>query len=342
MIQFLACLHNTIRNSMENLQGSGRQNTSEPVDKEIIPVANQIVVATNCLYREYRVLSNGEQRNAADTDGIRGDLALEFFRKNTASGIRTVVCDGGSSSQFLTALDKFNNHGLTIVQSQTPGRGPQRRQAFEVAIALPDSKTILYTQAEKTSREIPQDDYLAEISRPILAGDADIVIPKRNPKLGRESYPPYMWLSELNVNKTYDFIMKKAGLMEKDESFDWFFGQVVFKNDPEINALFLKKYAVDGSIRSRIGATPNPEMHSDGHYFPVIEALFNKKRVVSIEVPFVYPPEQKANEMSPEKRKDFEKRRIADGAAYRLEAIHFLAFLRGNPKSMIREVTSNL
>lgn len=56
---------------MENLRAAE--------DKENIPHADQIVVVTNCLYRDYRVLSNGEQRDLADTDGIRGDLALELF-----------------------------------------------------------------------------------------------------------------------------------------------------------------------------------------------------------------------------------------------------------------------
>lgn len=132
--------------------------------------------------------------------------------------------------------------------------------------------------------------------------------------------------------------MRKAELMTDRESFDWFFGPVVFKNDPEIVALFLKKYEIDGSIESRIGATTDPEMHSDGHYFPIIQALFEGKRVVSVEVPFVYPETQKANETSPEGIATFRKRRQLDGAAYRLEAIHFVEYLKNNPRSKIRAV----
>lgn len=49
--------------------------------------------------------------------------------------------------------------------------------------------------------------HLVEISRSILEGNADIVIPKRNPALFEQSYPEYMRLSELKVNKTYDYIM---------------------------------------------------------------------------------------------------------------------------------------
>lgn len=132
--------------------------------------------------------------------------------------------------------------------------------------------------------------------------------------------------------------MQRAKLMKRNVGFDWFFGQVVFKNDPEIVAMFLRKYKIHDSIRSRNGATPNPEMYSDGHYFPIIQALFEGRRVVSVEIPFVYPETQKANETSPKKIEDFKRRRLLDGAAYRLEAIHFLELLKGNPESKIREI----
>lgn len=175
-----------------------------------------------------------------------------------------------------------------------------------------------------------------KIFDPIFEEKAEIVIAARNPGLFKQSYPEYMRQSELRVNKTYDWLMRRAGLMTEEQSFDWFFGPVAFRNTPEVLSLFLKHYAVDASIRSRIGAQINPEMHSDGHYFPIIEALFNGLRVVSVEIPFVYPPLQKANETSPELIEDFKKRRALDAAAYRLEAIHLLAYLRGDSRSKIK------
>lgn len=302
--------------------------------REKIPFANQIVVATNCLYKNYKILAEGEQRPEEDSDGIRGDLAIELLNKAVLSGVRVVVADGGSSPDFLFAMKNFQNRGITIVNSDTPDRAPQRRRAFEAADLLPGVRVIVYTQPEKVSIM----DHLAEISKPILEGSADIVIPSRNLDLFEQTYPDYMRESELRVNKTYDWLMKRAGLIAKDQSFDWFFGPVVFRNDPEIVAFFMKRYKVDGSIISRVGASPNPEMHSDGHYFPIIEALFNKKGVVSVEVPFVYPPTQRVNEISPNKIEEFRKRRKLDGAAYRLEAIHFLEYLKRNPNSKITRI----
>lgn len=316
---------------MESITNVGGE--SETIH-ETIPPGSVIVLTTNFLYRNYKPTKEAEQRDTADTDGIRGDLALESLNKALSLGVRIVASDGGSSPDFLSALEILMNRGLTLVRSGAPQRGPQRRKAFETATLLPGGRVIVYTQPEKVSLM----GRLVEISRPILEGNADIVIPKRNPELFEQSYPGYMTESELKVNKTYDWLMRRANLITKNESFDWFFGPVVFRNDPEIVALFLKRYELKDVIRSRAGAELDPEMHSDGHYFPIIKALFLEKRVASVEIPFVYPPMQRANEMSPEKIEDFKRRRKLDAAAYRLEAIHFLKFLKGNPRSKIREI----
>lgn len=318
---------------MENITNVGGERATI---HETIPSGSEIVLTTNFLYREYKPTRKTKQRDTADTDGIRGDLVLESLKRALRLGVRIVASDGGSSPDFLSALKILTGRGLTLVRSGAPQRGPQRRKAFETATLLPGGRVIVYTQPEKVSLM----GHLVKISRPILEGNADIVIPKRNPELFKRSYPDYMRESELKINKTYDWLMRIANLMTKDESFDWFFGPVVFRNDPEIVALFLKRYALEGVIRSRAGAEPDPEMHSDGHYFPVIEALFKEMRVVSVEVPFVYPATQKANEMSPEMMPGFMERRTLDGAAYRLEAIHFLRFLKGKPGSKIREIIS--
>lgn len=315
--------------------GEGHNLDISVVKKERILNAEKIVIATNFLYTNYKPLVEGQSRQDGDTDGIRGDLALELLNKTLDNGVRVVACDGGSSDEFLSTLEQVKDKGLTVVKSEIPGRAPQRRKAFETAALLPNSKVIVYTQSEKVSLI----DHLAEISKPILEGKADVVIPKRKPELFNQTYPKYMRQSELRVNKTYDWLMKRAGFMAKGESFDWFFGPVVFRNDPEIVDLFLRQYSIVGSIRSRIGAQTDPEKNSGNHYFPIIEALFNRKEVLSVEVPFVYPESQFKNETSPEAIERFRQRRKQDGVAYRLEAIHFLAFLRGDEKDKIKPVS---
>ena len=118
-------------------------NTSEANN----PLADRIVVATNFLYQHYRFLMPGEQRDSADTDGIRGDLALDGISRAASMGIRYVAADGGSSQDFLDAIDPFKGAGLTVVNSTIRGRAPQRRRAFEAALALPNKQaTIIFRQ----------------------------------------------------------------------------------------------------------------------------------------------------------------------------------------------------
>lgn len=320
---------------MEIPQISLSSDALEP--KEQIPFADKVVATTNFLYKNYHALPEGQQRDIGDTDGIRGDLAIQSISKAISQGVQVVAADGGSSEEFLSATKGFESSGLlTMVSTNKPGRGPQRRVAFEEAIQLSGKQAIIYFQPEKDSLM----DYLAEITKPIVDGSADIVVPARTSDLFEQSYPNYMRESELNVNKTYNWLMHKAGILPKDENLDWFFGPVVFRNDSEIVSYFLKEYYLRSSIRSRVGAQPNPELHSASHYFPIIEALFNKKRVVGVEIPFVYPKTQRDNEMSPEKVAQFQQRRKLDASAYRLEALHFLEYLKGNPNSEIQPVKS--
>lgn len=290
--------------------------------RERIPHADQIVVATNYLYRNYKSLESGQIRQTSDTDGIRGDLAIEVLKNAIKCGVRVVASEGGSSEDFLSSLERFTTQGLSLVASDSPDRGPQRRSAFNKAISLPNALAIVYTQPEKVGLM----NFLEEITRPILEGEADIVIPKREDQLFEETYPDYMRESELKVNKRYDWMMRSAGLIGKNDHFDWFFGPVVFKNTPEVSSLFFKKYEATFS---------DPDQHSDGHYFPIIEALFNNKKVVGVEVPFSYPQTQKDNEMNPESMPRFNERRKQDADDYSREALHLRAFIRGFEGSKI-------
>lgn len=301
--------------------------------------SDQVTIATNFLYRNYHTLAEGEVRNIDDTDGIRGDLGLKTIERATNMGVRIVACDGGSSPDFLSRLEGFRDRGFILVTSGIAGRAPQRRRAFEAATLLSNAQATAYMQPEKGSDEEGSLlDYLDEITNPILNGSADIVIPARNPELFKQTYPDYMYESEVRVNHTYNRLMQRYGLMPKDVNFDWFFGPVVFKNDPEIVALFMKQYQMEVEIRTRLGASPNPEFHSGSHYFPLIEALFQQKRVVSVEIPFEYPSTQKANEEAPASRNAFHQRRLLDASAYLTEAIHLLARLNNYPGSKIKEV----
>lgn len=215
--------------------------------KEQIPFADKIVAATNFLYKNYHTLPKGQQRNPDVTDGIRGDLAIQSIGKAIGQGVQVIATDGGSSREFLSAIKGFEGSGLlTIVSTNMPGRGPQRRAAFERAIQQPGKQAIVYFQPEKDSLM----DYLAAITKPIIDGSADIVVPARTSDLFKESYPNYMRESELNVNRTYNWLLHKAGISPKDQNLDWFFVPLVFKNDPEIVSYFLKNMVSDTQLKA--------------------------------------------------------------------------------------------
>ena len=122
------------------------------------------------------------------------------------------------------------------------------------------------------------------------------------------------------------------------EDLDWFFGVVAFSTEREVASLFLERYEIMGKVRNRINVLVDPERHSGGYYFPVIKALWQKMKVMGVELPFVYPETQMLNETSAQVVQDFRLRRQQDAAAYKLEAIHFLAYLKGKANSKIRKM----
>lgn len=288
-------------------------------------IERAVVVTTNFLYRDYQKLAEGEQRQVTDTDGVRGDLALLLLSKAADLGVRVVACDGGSSGDFNSALEHFIGRGLTVVYSD-PFRGPQRRAAFEEASSLPNTQAIVYTQAEKA----PLMNFLIPITKPVVEGEVDIVIPERNPDLFKTSYPFYLWQSEVAVNQLYNRMTMA--------NFDWFFGPVVFRNEPEVSSLFLKKYQIDDGIKSLSGVSLDPEKHSNSYYFPILEAIYRKMRVIGVEIPFQYPEAQYASEMDLGNIEAFQKRRREDADVYVDEAYLFWDFLNDNPRSRMREV----
>ncbi len=301
--------------------------------KELIPHHREIIIATNFLYREYIDLPHETERDIENTDGIRGDLALQMIQSAINRGVRVVAADGGSSSAFLTALKSFEGHGLTLIHSQKPGLAPQRRDAFHEISTLTDAEVIIYMQPEK----VMLIDFIEKLIQPILNDETDIVIPARNKALFKKSYPDYMVESEEKVNDTYNRLLQRKGLLTGN--LDWFFGPIIFHNNPDIISLFLEEYQINNkgipSRNNRARLQPNSETYSGNHYFPIIKALWERKRVMSVEVPFKYPENQKENESAPQMRAVFEERRRKDAAAYRLELLHFLALLENKENNIL-------
>jgi hypothetical protein len=65
-------------------------------------------------------------------------------------------------------------------------------------------KAIIITEAEKNSII----DYIPLLTKPILDGQADIIIPERDVNLFKKTYPKYQYQSEIEGNKLYNEIKK--------------------------------------------------------------------------------------------------------------------------------------
>lgn len=266
------------------------------------------------------------------TDNVRGDLSIKTIRAAINSGLRVVVTDGGSSKEFLAALSEFQEQGLTLLGGAPRGLAPQRRSSFEYASALEGVEAIVYTQPEKVGLVA---NCLPQITYPIIYDKADIVIPGRDPELFKKTYPPYMYKSEIKVNGIYNRVLQARGHLRED--LDWFFGPVVFRNDPKVVSLFLERYEFDTSGMGTFEGI-DPERRSNTHYFPIVKALYNGFKVVPVNnLPFSYPDTQRQNELALEAI--FSERRRHDRFNYLYEFYHFVRYLEGNPKSRIRPVT---
>ncbi len=233
----------------------------------------------------------GDVRSIGDTDKVRGDLALESIAGGVTEGYHMVVADGGSSFAFQEELSAFPE--ISFVRRQEQGRGAGRRQGFKAASATPEVEAILRVEPEKVS---VVGEFIPQIMRPILEGEADIVVPKRNPELHQRTYPTYQWESEVAANKRYNDLLHKTGLLPTDQFLDIFFGPVAFRNAPAVLQLFLERYNFTLPTLTGIRRFVEPENWSDGYFFSVVKALHQGLKVASVEVDFKYPEKQKQNE----------------------------------------------
>ena len=235
----------------------------------------------------------GKLENIADTDKVRGDLALEFIRKALLQDYKIVLVDGKSSESFKKELLQFL--GITIIKRRGYKRSPAKRQAFKTASKIPNIKVIIAVEAEKVSFL----DSIPLLINPILQNSVDIVIPKREEKLFFQSYPDYMLNSEREGNRSYNKQLKLYKLLpENGKELDMFFGPRVFANAPKVLSVFMKKFNFELTNPNFPKEYFDPEELSDTQYFPIVLALKKGLRVKSIEIPFKYPITQKENELA--------------------------------------------
>ncbi len=273
----------------------------------------------------------GALRSIKHTEKIRGDLAIEFAQKATKGGYQIIVVDGDSTKTFRGEIGHYLP--IKLVKRRAKKRAPSKRQAIKLCSKVPGVKVIIMTEPEKISIIT---DCLPEIVQPILEGKAELVIPKREDRLFKSSYPSYMYDSEVEGNNLYNEHLKLHGLLPKHlESMDSFFGPRVIKNDPKILRLFMLQYKLHIGNHEISEHLFSPEEYSNVQFFPIVQALRRKMHVMSVEVPFIYPALQKENENIGE-REVFIQKRKNQRLSVLLDLMHFLTYFEQRKYSRLR------
>jgi hypothetical protein len=288
-------------------------------EREIEP--RSIAVVTGTYYPTW-----GTEKETG-TDTVRGSLAIKTLKAAKERGYQIVIGDVGSSPEFLAKLRK---EGIVSENKKGKTMSGARQETFEQASELGDAKVIVWTEAEKDSLI---EDCLPDAVNPILDGRADIVIPKRGPDEWA-TYPAFQAEIEQKANKKWNEILRANGLLnEKEEDLDVWFGAKFFKNDPEILKMFTEKYTFD-KRNIDLDKVVNPEMYSNALFFPVIRALAEGKRVMSVNVPYHNPVEQTNFEKD---SSEFHRKRRVQYLDILTNTINFIRLLKENPKGRLRK-----
>src|SRR3990167_5815098 len=259
--------------------------------------------------------------NINNTDKVRGDLALKTIEEALKLGCSVILADYGSSKPFKKELSSIQN--LIVTHRRSSKRSKGRRLAIKTAVKIPGIEAVVLTEAEKVSLIT---DCLNQVVAPIIQGKADIIIPKRNENLFKETYPFYMYEAEIEGNETFNEELKSHKLISPDQSFDMFFGPRVFANNKKITSLFLKEYTFKVDHMAFPKWYFDAEDLSNTNFFPAVSALRKGYKVVSVEVPFKYPHSQKLNEEGKNKHR-FEEKRKMQRISIKIELLHFVSYL---------------
>ncbi len=280
-----------------------------------------IGIATATLYPDWH-----PEKAANSISQVRGNLAINFVKEVKSAGYQMVVVDGGSSSEFKSELA---NLGIQVRPEQQKGMSPGRRQAFREASSLPGVEVVCWSEPEKISFVR---DCLPKAAIPILTGTADMVVPKRDEQ-ALSTYQYDQIHAEEKTNRFWNDALRAHHLLPEDtEYFDFCFGPRLFRNTPHVREVFMKAFEFNqrGLALDRI---INPELWPDASLLPIVTALHEGLRVVSVTVPYRHPEEQTKIEtvMSAPKRKvDIQYKNAV------VSLIQYIRFLENNPAKKSR------
>lgn len=256
---------------------------------------HQIAFTTSVMCRNWY---DGELKDEHDVDKIRGDLALETITRAADRGFQVVTVVDNQSRQF---ADVLREKGLAVYEQDENNLSGSRRQAIRIATKLKGIKAIVTAEPEKT----PIVDSLQRLTQPVLDGEADVVMPKRE-VIAFDTYPPEQAKREKQANAITNRFLRKEGLLPQDApDLDFWVGVRVIRNDPKIIDLFMAKeqYKFDEHAEEVIDEKHidpqifNLDTWANALYIPIVKALRTGLRVKGVEIPYKHPPQQTQSEI---------------------------------------------
>lgn len=286
----------------------------------------RVAIATTTFYKDWLPSQSATSMNA---DQIRGDLAIEAIKVAVEKGYQLAVVDGGSSAAFKDALSVL---GIRVIDQEEKGMSASRRQVFQEAAILRGVDAICWTEPEKISMV----ENLGKAVKPILEGRADIVVPTRTAE-SYKTYPEQQVKSEQKANHLFSEVLRLTGLLPIDNpDLDTFFGPRVFRNEPEIVQLFTRQYQLKDD--SRLSTIVKPDSYLNSTFFPIILALEEKKRVMSVSIDYHHPQSQTNFE---KRNTEFEAKWVTQKQDIVSGAIQLARFFINNPQKPSELLASN-
>lgn len=214
-------------------------------------IIQKVIITTGTLY----TLAN-------ESDRVRAELAKRTIKKARELGYNILVIDSGSPPEL---VEEFMQSGAIVYTEVFQSVGKSKRKIIRSAHES-EKEVIVLIEPEKEQflQEIPK------LVLPILKGEADMVIPKRN---SLASYPLAQQYSEQFGNTFFKELTKM--------DLDIFFGPRIFTQD--MTSYFLN---YDGRYND----------NWDALYIPVIDAIHEGKKLLSVNVDYTHPQEQTAIE----------------------------------------------
>lgn len=267
----------------------------------------------------------GEPVTPDVVEKVRGDLAIETITSGSERGAKVIVVDGLNIRPFRQALERKN---ILIFDQTEKGMSPSRQQGFKIIQDTTDNIAFLWTEPEKVSlvkRHEDGADCLEPLMLPIFQNLAEMTIPCRDDS-AFATYPDYQVDDERESNRLFNDLLRAEGiLLPGQESLDAWIGPRGWHRD--ITRLFLRKYRSTDPDANLV----KPEEYSNALFIPIIAALVEGERVLSVQVPYRHPEKQKAIEQdSPE----FRAKRKYQQASILETTKEYLALLRGEPSRL--------